>query len=402
MEERAKELIDRGKEILLKPYTWGVAQDRIYFEEKYPDCILVEPKKEEVFSKIREGIPFSVLATFPPYGEVKDFFVEVDFPSLYGVVSSQEVEEESEELILKCVERKLGLRIHKPRLSLKDMMGAFNLKREIRAIQKTMDDPLLRVKGVLLVGIPGTGKSYSAKCVAGELDRWLIELNLSAVLEDDRPVKKIHSIFSFLEKVPYPFMLWIDEIDKIFASEDDKTKKLLGQMLTILEEWNTPTGYKGDGFFWATANDVRVMVYKHPEFFRRFDYRFFVNTPFEKEAVELFSFYLSRYGVNPFKEDAGEEEYRSLVGKIQRKIFRKFLETEGDVIRSEAGQRFVYTPAEISILSKKLSTLARFEGRNYFTEEELVFVCEKNQPIVMSMKDAIDAMKEQKKFFTEV
>ena len=66
---------------------------------------------------------------------------------------------------------------------------SLTLKREIEYIAKTIDHPKLRAKGVFLIGIPGTGKSYSAKCCAGELNRWLMEINLSKILEDEKPIE---------------------------------------------------------------------------------------------------------------------------------------------------------------------------------------------------------------------
>jgi hypothetical protein len=102
--------------------------------------------------------------------------------------------------------------------------------------------------------------------------------------------------------------------------------------------------------------------------------------------------------LKPFSSSPGEKEWENLVVLVQRVFFADFVETESGKIR-----RFVYTPSEIGeILSKRLAILAYFNGRDYFTEEEYEETCRKNEPMKIQMKDAIDAMEENKRFFVEV
>jgi len=397
------ELVRRVKEEAT-PLKWFVARDKVYYdnqelfrkEVETLKVVLTPEHLNELVSSLAYSLDVVVLSPFYPPEELKELFVIQELEGVYGIITSQE--KESKEL-LRAVEERLGLKIHQPSLSLSDLIGAYRLKRQIEGIRLTLNDPLLRVRGVMFVGLPGTGKSYSAKCVAGELDRWLIELNLSKLLEQDRPIEKLHSIFSMLKDLP-PFILWIDEIDKMFTGGALETK-LMGQLLTILEEFNKPTGYQGDGFFWATANNVKVIVERNPEFFRRFDYRFFMKTPFQNEAAEIFKFYLNKYGVKPFSSNSSDDDYFRVTEEI-RLHYQTYVEVELDVETYNGYQRFIYTPAEIEILSKKLSIRARLNGIDYFTKDDLLDVIRLDRPIMEAMKDSIDAMKSQEKFFTVI
>jgi len=386
--------------IILKPYSWAVAEDAVYYDgrkEVKAKRLLTSPLLYEVAAALAKGEPFSVLAPFPPYAEFKNFFKVVRLPNSHGILTSQEYEEGG---YLSQIEKKLGLKVHRPGLTLADLKGAENFKREIEFLSAAAEDypGLVFPRGVLLVGLPGTGKSYSAKCAAGQMKRLLIELNLSLIMTDDDPIGRLHRTFEAVSSLKDPFILWVDEVEKMFTEGDSVAKKVMGQMLTIMQEWNSPSGYGGNGFFWATANDVKVLVERHPEFFRRFEFRFFVNTPREEEAVELFRFYLSKYGIKPFSQSPEEEDWETLIRIVQRELFRDFVEEE-----SGKKRRFLYTPSEVGEqICKKLAQICRRRGRDYFTEEEYREVCLLNRPMKIQMKDAIDAMEENKKFFVEV
>ncbi len=414
MRERSKEELLNLLEEKATPLKWFVATDAFYYNstaeinkilshQNLNSLWITSPLSlYRVGKELSYRTEFVVLAPFYPPPEFSELFVVEKLPGRYGVITSQEKESSD---LLHAVERKLGLKIHRPSLTLNNLIGARRLKEQIGYMRETLKDEELRVRGVMFVGLPGTGKSYSAKCTAGELGRWLIEFNLSRLMEEERPIERLHSIFEILEDLP-PFILWIDEIDKVFTGGSTEVK-VLGQLLTIMEEFNKPTGYRGDGFFWATANNVKVIIDRNPEFFRRFDFRFFLKTPFEDEAAELFAFYLFRYKVFPFKETDSENEFVDLIWEVVRKIkqfpdFKDFIETSAGIERENKYVRFIYTPAEIEILSRKLAIRSRSRGQNYFTEEDLKSVIKMDRPMLIAMRDSIEQMEEQSKFFSVI
>ena len=213
----------------------------------YKDRFLFYPSQEEIRKALQKEEPFNVVHCSLPSKEFAGRFVVIEVPNFYGVLTSQEKElldrvpdDKKLNAVKIKLERKLNIKIHLPSLTLADYKGATVLREQIEQIIVSIDDPLLRPKGIFLIGIPGTGKSYSAKCVAGELGRWLIELNLSKILEEEKPIEALHNFLKSLEYFP-PSIIWIDEIDKILV-DGEKEEQLKGQLLTILEEFNTPTG----------------------------------------------------------------------------------------------------------------------------------------------------------------
>lgn len=146
-------------------------------------------------------------------------------------------------------------------------------------------------RGVLLMGVPGCGKSLSAKCIAASFEWPLYRLDFATVQsmwigESERQLKEA---FDFAN-TRSPCVLWIDEIEKGLAVSDvdSHTKKLLGMFLTYLQE------SKSNVFVVATSNDVQQLP---PELLRkgRFDEIFFVDLPNEAERKEILGIYLKKY-----------------------------------------------------------------------------------------------------------
>jgi len=146
-------------------------------------------------------------------------------------------------------------------------------------------------RGVLLMGIPGCGKSLSAKCIAASFGQPLYRLDFATVQnkwlgESERRLKES---LDFADSRS-PCVLWIDEIEKgLSVSEHDSyTKKLLGMFLTYLQE------SRSNVFVVATSNDVQRLP---PELLRkgRFDEVFFVDLPNEAERREVLGMYLKKY-----------------------------------------------------------------------------------------------------------
>ena len=298
----------------------------------------------------------------------------------------------------KLLYSKYGVRVIRPSLTLKDLKGAGVLKNFVEEIKLSLNDERLRPKGVFLIGIPGTGKSYSCFCSAGEMGRIVVELNVSRILESGKPVEALENFFELLEVLP-PSVVWIDEIDKVFREADPESERIKGRLLTLLEDFNTDRGYKGDCLFWTTANDVRPIVERNPEFFRRFDYLFFLQLPKTKEAEEIADYYLSAFSLKADGEllkDYGTSE-KALV-----RVASSFWQEAFARSSSHGEDRFVYTPAEIKGLALKLARRLRRLSTSTFTRKDLEAVMEKHYPSVIAYEEAVSAMKEQLKYFAEV
>nr|YP_009396304.1 hypothetical protein [Polysiphonia scopulorum]ARW65490.1 hypothetical protein [Polysiphonia scopulorum] len=148
-------------------------------------------------------------------------------------------------------------------------------------------------KGILLVGIQGTGKSLSAKTASQYWKIPLLRLNISKIFAGilGESEKKVESIISTCRQLA-PCILWIDEIDKIFNeyannSDSGTTQRVTNIILTWLSE------RKDEVFIIATANRID----KFPvEMLRkgRFDEVFFVDLPTFKERLNIFQIHLKK------------------------------------------------------------------------------------------------------------
>ena len=151
-------------------------------------------------------------------------------------------------------------------------------------------------KGVLLVGMPGCGKSLAAKASARLFNVPLLRLDIGRLLGKyvGESEHNMRVALKTAESIS-PCILWIDEIEKAFAGinqdggASDITKRLFGQFLTWLQEKENTV------FVVATANDVTVFP---PEFFRkgRFDEIFFIDFPNEEEREKIFKIHLEKRG----------------------------------------------------------------------------------------------------------
>ncbi len=386
-------------------YRWYYSEDLGNLEEvrKVEKNLLLFPSLGEIRKELRKGRPFSVFhSTEPP----EDFpiFVEVYIPPKYApyteaewkIIQALEEKEEKDKVKAQILERKLKLKIHYPKLSFKNLVGAGKLKETLSLVKRSFEvelPPGCSYKGVFLVGIPGVGKSYSAKCFAGEMGWALVEMNISRILEEEKPLSLLKRIFVNIERLSLRgeekgIVLWIDEIDKVFT-EGERERKLMGQLLTILEELNSPVGYKFKGLVWATANDVSIIVERNPEFFERFDILFFIDLPSFKDAPSIISYYLNLYRVKP---PEGYDEIT--VASFIKNASEKYKEVPQD--------RFPYVPREINKMLRELSIRARIMGRDCFTLEELEEFLNRVPPLVVRYDKAIQNMREQKSYFIVV
>lgn len=156
---------------------------------------------------------------------------------------------------------------------------------------------LPRPKGILLVGIPGTGKSLTSKAAASILGWPLIRLDIgslkgSLVGESERKMRQATQVIDAFGEA----IVWIDEVEKGFAgtkssgeTDGGTTAAMFGHFLTWMAETTTSV------MVMATANNISQLP---PEFIRagRFDATFFVDLPGKSERTEIIKIMNRKYG----------------------------------------------------------------------------------------------------------
>jgi MoxR-like ATPase len=142
--------------------------------------------------------------------------------------------------------------------------------------------------GAVLVGIPGTGKSLAAKCLAQKWKIPVLSVNIGSVLSSHvgQSEERFRQILKTAESVA-PCALFIDELEKAFAGVGSGSQdtgimdRIFGTLLTWLNDKQAPV------FLIAAANSVKKLP---PEFLRkgRFDEIFFVGLPTLPEREDIF------------------------------------------------------------------------------------------------------------------
>ncbi|MBR1654468.1 MAG: AAA family ATPase [Clostridia bacterium] len=154
-------------------------------------------------------------------------------------------------------------------------------------------------KGVLLVGIPGCGKSLTAKALANMWSKPLLKLDLGKLFggivgDTESNTRRALQIAEAMA----PAILWIDEIEKGLSgiqssgkTDSGVTSRMFGTLLTWLQEKEAPV------FVIATANNISQLP---PELLRkdRFDEIFFVDLPSTEEREEIFKIQLAKHKRN--------------------------------------------------------------------------------------------------------
>jgi SpoVK/Ycf46/Vps4 family AAA+-type ATPase len=157
---------------------------------------------------------------------------------------------------------------------------------------ETVDTP----KGILLLGVQGSGKSLAAKAVAGLWGLPLLRLDFGALYNKyyGESEKNLRDALKLSENMS-PCVLWLDEIEKGVAgqSNDDGTsQRVLGTLLTWMAEKKHPV------FIVATSNNIANLP---TELIRkgRLDEIFFVDLPDEPTRLEIFSIHLNKRKQDP-------------------------------------------------------------------------------------------------------
>lgn len=194
--------------------------------------------------------------------------------------------------------------------TLKNVGGLENLKTWLSLRRGAWEDAarefgLEPAHGVIILGIQGCGKSLSARAIAGQWKLPLVKFDSSAVYDKyiGETEKRIRKVFQVAEGLA-PCVLWIDELEKVFAgsgadsasADAGVSSRLLAAFLSWMQDRKAPV------FVVATCNNVTVLP---PELIRkgRFDELFFVDLPNLAERKQIFSIQLAGRKRNPAEFD---------------------------------------------------------------------------------------------------
>lgn len=183
-----------------------------------------------------------------------------------------------------------------------DVLKDWLFKRQMAYQKKARDWGLQEPKGLLLLGVPGCGKSLTAKSIASFWNMPLLRLDIGKVFQGlvGSSEDNIRKAISTAEAVA-PCVLWIDEIEKGLSgvqssgsTDGGVTSRIFSTILTWMQEKTSPV------FVVATANNINLLP---PELLRkgRFDEIFFVDLPSNEERQNIFSIHLKKKGQNPDK-----------------------------------------------------------------------------------------------------
>ncbi|MCC7292537.1 MAG: AAA family ATPase [Phycisphaerales bacterium] len=169
--------------------------------------------------------------------------------------------------------------------------------------QKAIEFGLSPPRGILLLGVQGAGKSLSAKAIATAWQRPLLRMDVGALYDKyiGESERRLREALRQAEMMA-PVVLWIDEIEKAFASAASQStdgglsRRMFGSLLTWMQEHAAPV------FLVATANDIGALP---PELLRkgRFDEIFFVDLPRAVTRQDIFEIHLKKRDRKPAEFD---------------------------------------------------------------------------------------------------
>ena len=252
------------------------------------------------------------------------------------------------------------------------------------AIEFGVDVP----KGILIVGLPGCGKSLSAKACASMFKAPLLRLDVGRLMgkyvgESEENLRKaIRQAESAT-----PCVLWIDEIEKAFAGvgkeggDGGVTTRLFGHFLTWMQEKDSAV------YVVATANDITCIP---PEFLRkgRFDEIFSVGLPNDSERRSIFEIHLAKR-----KQDLRRLDFEELVKKTSGGGVPQFSGADIESIVKSAVEK-AFNRRQLAKINKKDDW-----DKIFVTQKDLLEAIDATIPIRKTMAEKIEALdKSIKKF----
>jgi ATP-dependent 26S proteasome regulatory subunit len=225
---------------------------------------------------------------------------------------------------------------------------------------------LVPPKGVLITGVQGCGKSLAARAVAGEWGYELARLDAGALYDKyiGESERRLHKALELAQKLA-PMVLWIDEIEKAFASAGSSgdadaglSQRLLATLLTWMQDRESGV------FLAATSNNITILP---PEMLRkgRFDEIFFVDLPNVEIRAALFGLHLKKRG-----RDAGAFDLSKLAA---------------------ASDGFSGAEIEQAIIA---ALYTAFSARQQLTTEIVIAEIQSTRPLSVTRAEEVQAIRE--------
>ncbi len=181
-----------------------------------------------------------------------------------------------------------------------DVLKSWLTRRRHAFTREAAEFGLPAPRGVLILGIPGTGKSLTAKAASSILGKPVLRLDAGKLFAGivGESEANLRRALQTAEAVA-PCILWIDEIEKGFSgsgssntADGGTSSRVFGSFLSWMQEKNSPV------FVVATANDISQLP---PELLRRgrFDEIFFVDLPGESARDAIWRIHIGGRGRNP-------------------------------------------------------------------------------------------------------
>jgi hypothetical protein len=179
-----------------------------------------------------------------------------------------------------------------------------------RSLSRKSDNPMARPRGVLLLGVPGSGKSAFCKALGNEVGRPTLILDVGALMgslvglteERTRQALRIADAMA-------PCIAFCDEIEKGLSgvqssgqTDSGVSAQMFGTLLSYLND------HESDVYFVCSANDVSKLP---PELTRaeRFDAIFFLDLPGSQEKEQIWQLYLEKFGLDASQKRPGDREF---------------------------------------------------------------------------------------------
>ncbi len=225
-------------------------------------------------------------------------------------------------------------------------------------------------RGIMLLGIQGSGKSLAAKAVAGMWSLPLLRLDFGSLYnkffgETERNLREALKLADMMS----PCVLWLDEIEKgISVDQNDAgiSQRILGTLLTWMSE------RKSMAFIVATSNDITKLP---PELIRkgRLDEIFFVDLPDREIRMEIFEIHLQKRDMNPNEFDLARlaEVSEGFSGAEIEQIIVNALYTvaaSDEVLNSGALETAIRSTNPLSVVMKE-----KVEGLRLWAKDRCVF-----------------------------
>jgi len=263
--------------------------------------------------------------------------------------------------------------------NLNDIGGLENLKKWLsrkakvyKSINKAIEYGVDMPKGMLIAGVPGCGKSLTAKVTSSLFEVPLLRLDMGKIMgkyvgESEENMRKAIALAEAIS----PCVLWIDELEKAFAgingSGSEVTVRLFGTFLTWMQEKTSPA------FVVATANDITKLP---PELMRkgRFDEIFYVGLPKIEERRKIFEIHIKKrrkqdfslIDINRLVDKTNGYSGADIEGVIKDAIENAFADDKPSITTEYIEEAIRNTHSLSEIMKDSLDTLSKeYETRKF-------------------------------------